>query len=703
MKKYILSTAGILLLAVTTIASSEGPAHIQEVIVSATRIEQSLQDIPIAVHAVSGEEIEAFGISDGLDLFNRVPGIATHGLGKHQPAYGIRGVVSTQEGASSDTSVAFYQDGVFISRFVGMSGNFFDLSQVEVLKGPQGTMFGKNAAGGAIQLITNAPTEELEGHLRAEFGDYNHQKYEMVLSGPLSDSLSGRVGVRYRKRDGFTEEITSGDDIDFKEELVIRGALKYSGENLDINVRAEHAEDDDGWEARAIVGPELFSGFPFLPPTGPDQDVRKVRTTFANQGGYEREIDMFTLQIDYAISDSLSLTSITAHREVDMHVLTDLFVSNMPRLFQLSDDVSKQLTQEFRLVGNPSSSLNWQAGIFVANEEVERGGNIYVARLPSPGPFDDFAKNETNSLGIYGSLTADVTDKGSLIFGLRYSRDEKEESIDNGFVAPELNNEWSKVTWDLSYFHSLNEDVSVYTKYAQGYKPGGFNDEAGSVDEWVSFDEEFVQSYELGLKSYWLDRSIQLNGSIFFMVYEDIQFESFINQTLDQAIANVGEMQSQGVEAELLWAATNNLGFNVSIAYNDAEITEFEPNPALEGNQFYNTPELSYVLGITYDLPLNNGSEFRMMASFRHKDKVFSDLQNNLYPYRVGEEMDVVDLNANWSSPEKQWQVAAWVRNLTDQESWAQIVPDLGAFDRRNGSATFSAPRTFGLDFTYNF
>ena len=244
---------------------------------------------------MSGEEIEAFGISDGLDLFNRVPGIATHGLGKHQPAYGIRGVVSTQEGASSDTSVAFYQDGVFISRFVGMSGNFFDLSQVEVLKGPQGTMFGKNAAGGAIQLITNAPTEELEGHLRAEFGDYNHQKYEMVLSGPLSDSLSGRVGVRYRKRDGFTEEITSGDDIDFKEELVIRGALKYSGENLDINVRVEHAEDDDGWEARAIVGPELFSGFPFLPPTGPDQDVRKVRTTFANQGGYEREIDMFTL------------------------------------------------------------------------------------------------------------------------------------------------------------------------------------------------------------------------------------------------------------------------------------------------------------------------------------------------------------------------------------------------------------------------
>ena len=709
----------------------EAPAQmLEEVVVTAQHREENLQDVPIAITAIGSEELRTADISDLNSISVRTPGFSMGTFTPAQPQLFIRGVGSNADGAAEDQSVVVFLDGVYVGRTAGQAFDLFDLERIEVLRGPQGTLYGKNAAGGAINVVSQKPSETFSGAVEVSTGDLGYFSTRAKVSGPLSDTVSGKISVSYKERDGYVDSLVADiDDFNAFESQGIRAQLLgRPNETMEWLLTLDRSSDDRVGPGRSVGDQFLQATIAELGGFSPDFYQNMLTETPKS----EVESQGISLQMDWDLGHG-TLTSITAYREADADV-TDIAFGvafqflGLGSLDNSVDESSEQFSQEIRYATDLSESLFLQTGLYYLNEDVSRlesldivCGNLcagfsngfYNANNPLPlfGSADQ--TNETTSYGIFAQAVWSMNDRADLTIGARYTSEEKDATNfgtpDGAFaiLAPydvAMSESWSAFTPKASLNYRLSDDLMVYGSVSTGFKSGGFQGLAPTgIAASTPFDEENVTTFEVGMKGTLLDNTLRFNAAAFSSQYDDLQVLVLTVQPDGlpgpQLTANAGEAEISGLELEAQWQLTDNLQLAGTFAYLDTEYSQLDNDLAVnEGNQLRNAPENAYSLSLIYDYPLATGAAISARADFSHKDDAYQDIPNLDAAKMI--EYDVINLRAAYLSEDAKWEVAVWVKNAADEEYLLHnsvLNPGLAQLPLP------AAPRTVGLTATWNF
>jgi len=721
--------------------AQEGAAALEEVIVTAEKREANLQDAAVAVAAYQGDLLQAMDINDAQSLILSDPSMSFSRAGGEGQIF-IRGVGSNLLGIGQDSSVAIHQDGVYLGRPHLALSQFLDVERVEVLRGPQGTLYGRNATAGVINVISRKPTEETEGYVRGYVGNFDRKEIEAAVGGPLSDSAGFRVAARWTEDDGFTDDLepAGGDVIDNRSNYGIRGVLTFTpSDTFTAEFIAEYTESDgknmsvmrrDNLHTSQRLGALENPGF---------GSTRNELDTYQDW-----ETSGLTMTLSWQLSDSLSLVSITGYRqfEDDFSFNTDgveLFVTNTQ--YQREAD---QFTQELRLVSDLDGPLNWMLGGFYMSEDKKEA--LGLPAINFGGNFNIFAENDTEALAVFGEVYFDITDSVRLVGGLRYNDEEKEDFSERGliFFTPEndpriddpnsvllglsvpnpnafnfpfgsrtTTDSWDDWTPKVAIEYRPNEDLLIYGSVTKGFKSGGTN----SLDTSPPFDQEELISYELGMKSSWSNNRVIFNGSFFQYDYNDLQVSTFADGTT--RIENAASADLTGDELTLAALLTDNLTLKIAGTFLDTEYKDFVtvfgnrpeggPNVVdLSGNELINAPESKLVASLSYDWSIG-GNEAYLFAQYTHVAELFHSQFNEAI---IGQgSVDLLDLRAGYRfGADRQWEIAALIRNATDEEFFQNSVrftslSDSATDPRRIGAALGypAEGRSYGMQVSYSF
>lgn len=610
---------------------------LEEVIVTAQKRVESLQDVPIAIIAVSGEKISNAGITGLEELTQYTPNVTINN-GAETPNLFIRGVGSGTN-AAFEQSVGMYIDGVYAGRAqLAAVPTTMDLERVEILKGPQGILFGKNTVAGAINITTAKPTEEFEGTVEALYApEDGEQQYNLAVSGPLAKNLYGRLAVRYDEIDGWWDNVTTGAEGPNDENWYARGSLLWDAtDTLEINAKYEQGDFQRDSRPTVVYQSDFegqqnaFGEVPF--PLVSDRDEGAVD----GDGTNSNKTDVFALTVNWDL-DFATFTSISAYSAYELEKFSDSDLSAVAALHRSQEEEYEQYSQEVRLVSPGGETIDWIAGAYYQQSELSisrRNDAIDFARLgplsvagalfasePNlPSRFDQ----DSNSWSVFGQGTWNATDTLRLSFGARYNEETKDldkQTFNEGlqiraagttFLANPLNGQliadvrqhsftdlsrdedkWtfsSSVQWDSS------DDTMLYASASTGFKGGGF-DEAysgagpeirlanavtgvptgatvpGNNSSILEYEEETVTSYELGAKMSLLDGAAELNIALFRAEYENLQTSSLVGDVFQ--VGNAGESVSQGVEIDGRWILTERFSVGAAVAYLDAYYEDF--------------------------------------------------------------------------------------------------------------------------------
>ena len=720
--------------------------NLEEMVVTAQKREQRLQDVPISISAFSGNRLQDSRIEGLHDLQYITPGLSvssTNGVGF---AY-IRGVGSDIIGVGADASVAQYFDGVYIGRPETALMEFHDIARIEVLRGPQGTLYGRNATGGSINIVTEDPTDELEGSASVLYGDYDKLELKGVISGPLAGNLGGRLALRYAERDGFVDNLLAGDplhtelapvapgfglqdpltvqqgssapdDLFDQEILQLIGKLAWAPtDSVDVLLKIDYTEDDD-------TGPNLKvldeSGLIFA--LGATQTPELYKTEIIEGVFEDQESFGISATIDFPIGP-IAAKSITAYRDFTNDSLLDSDGDDLRGVdFQQNLD-QDQISQEFQFTGS-TDKLNWIGGLYFFHEEASWTGNVFAAFPPPfnmpPIPrytnppaniiFEFRSSNETDAYAAFGEVSYSVSDKLTLTGGLRYSYEEKENTGHSPPLLPEiatLEDDWGEWLPKIAVEYRSSDDLLLYGSISRGFKSGGFNSTPTSEDERVPFDPEFVWAYEAGLKSTYWDGRAQLNASIFYYDYTDLQVFAFTGLAA-AVIVNAAEADPYGFELELAAQPADGLNVFFSAAYLKAEYDEFLASGApigqagsvdLAGNTIRNAPEWKLTGAVEYVWPIANGSELRFWLDGSYVTEVFFD-QYNKPVLRQGD-LFLTNVRLAYTFPGDRWELAGFVRNISDDEYLTGGVAFAGQGFTPQGYV--GEPRQWGGQLTFRF
>ncbi|GAA5525692.1 pesticin receptor [Microbulbifer aestuariivivens] len=683
---------------------------LEEVTVTAQRKAQNLQSVPIAVSAFSGEAMERGNMLNVEDVSAMTPGFSLSTYNPVTPQPYIRGVGTNSSSVGDDASVGVFIDEVYAGRAGGYSADMFDVQRVEVLRGPQGSLYGRNVAGGAINVITNNPTESFEAKTKLTYGNYNLVELRGMASGPLADNVNGRIAVSQRQRDGWIENVASGEELANQDNLSARGKLDITlGDNTDLLLSADYARDDlIGSGARAFDGYEEMTH-----PTEKDAD----KVDLFLDGYAEREMHGFSAKLTHAIGD-MDLVSITAYRAQDYVFGDDLLGRYLTAAnAALTNDAveeSSQFTQELRLQ-SAGDKLDWTAGVYFFQEEVEREESfdstlVYEAMgmaglgLTSRPVWD--ATNETTSYAAFGEATYIFTPAWSATLGGRYTYDKK-EFASSASGAPDLfgflsedyavtaDKSWSKFTPKATLTYTTENADIVYATVSEGYKAGGFNGIAATEQgATVAFNPENAINYELGFKTSLLDQRVRFNGAMFFLDYTDLQ--SFtVDLGTGQVKTATGDAEIKGMELEATAYLTEGLRVGLNYGYTDSEYVRFDSRPEIVGNSLARTPEQTVSGNLNYEWLLGNGSAIIFNANAMYQDEVFYSIENTA---AAGDDArTLVNVNVTWDNYEG-LEVALWGKNLTDEEYRAHSFEQSGMAFYIPGE-----PLTWGLSVSRDF
>lgn len=629
-------TLSALALALAPTSQAIAQLVLEEVIVTAQKRSESLQDVPISVATMSGEKIDDTGITSLQELTQYIPNVTVN-AGAGTPNLFIRGVGSgTNQGF--EQSVGMYIDGVYAGRGpLAAVPTTMDLERVEILKGPQGILFGKNTIAGAINITTAKPGDEFEGMVEALYSpDHGEQQYNLVLSGPLTDDLSGRLAVRHDAFDGWWDNVTNGEEGPERDNWYARGSLRWvASDNLEITAKYEYG-DFQGEESPTVVyqsdfvGQDNFAGtVPF--PVVSDRD--KGAGDADNRSS--TDTDVFALTVDWQL-DFATFTSISAYSAYDRMSSGDTDIAATPALHRTRWEDYEQYSQELRLVSPGGETIDWIAGAYYQRNELDisrridaldflLAGTLSTTALYSENPgVPSVFDQDGESWAVFGQGTWNATDVLRLTLGLRYNEETKDlDKVtvsdglqfrlgNNTFFANPLNGELTADVrqhsfTDLSsdedkwtYSGNIQWDVSgntmLYASVSTGFKGGGY-DEAysgagyeirlanprtgeltggsvpGNDPSILNYEPEEVLAFEVGAKMSLLDGAAELNLAVFRMEYDDLQTSSLVGDVF--RVGNAGEAISQGVELDGRIVLSERLSVGGAVAYLDAYYDDF--------------------------------------------------------------------------------------------------------------------------------
>lgn len=600
-------------------------AALEEVIVTAERREESLQDTPLAVSAFSNEALRQLNVYSPTDVARFTPNM----LAAAQPGasatanYSIRGITQTEPSLSVDPGVGVYMNGVYIARNNTLATDFIELERVEVLRGPQGTLYGRNSAGGAVNIITAKPSGEFQLSQRFSVGNYAQFRSSTTLDTPEWHGLSARLAYMRNKSHGYVRNRTSdfqqGKTQDFGavDQDAVYAALHWVHDAWSLDYQFDWSDSDnvppifqithaDVDQARAFVNGVFGAGFFDSASGAPIRETyekaaaiaepsRRIHSANAPYAGHEdNKTYGHALTATWDISPRLSLKSITGYRKMELVHRTDFSGgASMPTdtgqwiaLFAGGGDEpmkrNEQFSQELQLLGNYARA-DMVVGLYYFDENGFSSGSSQVSvNFGTWGPVE-LAKIDNSAWAVYGQTTFHLTDRLDLTGGLRYTRDKRELETTSfiraagEYQTSAFSKDFHNVSGTLSVNYAWSDGLSSYFRIATGYKAGGFLDR---TDPGVQrpFKAEELISYELGLKSEWFDRRLRLNGALFYSLYDDLQVAQFVpSASGDQTIiSNAGEANYKGAELELTAIPLPGLMFNLSYGYLDPEYDKYE-------------------------------------------------------------------------------------------------------------------------------
>lgn len=712
-------------------------AVIEEVVVTAQKRAESAQETPIAMTIVGSETIEKMGINNFKDVTKVSPSLTIREANnRNESPIFIRGIGTFSFSIGTEPSVAVVIDEVPVARTGAALTNLSDIERIEVLRGPQSTLFGKNASAGVVNITTKAPSEEWEGSVQVSATDDQEYRSTASVSGPLSDSLGMRLSGYYSDREGYIDNIGTGEKLHGSLESGARAKLLWDTDALIATFIAEYNESEEDCCAlpfRSVAPGSMARGTvpdtEFLEGLNPSESNTQVNT---NTPFVSDSRDwMASLKVDIPLGE-YTLTNITGFRDWNYEWLIDL--DNIQELSRQQGGPvnSELLTQELRLVSPASETFEYVAGLYYSNTENARS----FQRGPT-GLANWQTGADSELMAVFGQATTGLTDKLKLVTGLRFQNEEISVRFLNNLEGRSCEDGCSgrddedAVTGKLALQYFANDDVMVFASYSRGYKgqtydiTSSFSQE--NADEPVAAEKS--NAVEVGTKTDLFDGRMQMNMSAFYAEYEDFQAQSAITDPFGDTVFklnSVGELETKGLEADSVVLVGENIRFNIGLALIDAEIKSFEGancwtrqteaegcveiapgvrGQDLSGKELANSPDLKATIGGDWNIPLST-MPFDGFANFsyQYQDDVNFDLLLN--PNNVQEAYGVFNLSLGVTSndADERYRVTFFVNNLFDQ-NYVTNIADNGSFTERTliHAIPRDASRYMGVRLKLNF
>jgi iron complex outermembrane receptor protein len=727
--------------AMTQPDSDSRGALLEELIVTARKREQNLQDVAVGVSLLSGKTIAEAQLRNAADLSRLIPTLNVQASsGPSTSSFNIRGIGTQTLNTSVEPSVSTMLDGVVM----GNSGMAFvelvDIERVEVLRGPQGTLYGKNASGGVVHLITRDPTPELSGTIAATAIEDDEYRVDGTLSGPITDRLSYRLTGAMVDDDGYAENVFDGSKVNDEEVYTVRAKLLWQPTSeLELLFSADYSErecDCTALAVRSIMPSDeqqrlLEEQLPVVP-SDTNQDVNNDQRTIS-----EVDASGVALTVNWELGDFV-LTSISAYRDWDSEGTVDfdrgpepvfgLAFPSLPRTEQ------EQVSQELRLSSPPADWGNYVVGAYYFTQEHESGNTASAQVIPILPATTRVTQTDVDSdnIALFGEVNFVFAEHWQLTLGGRYTEDELEFQTvaigtDNlvfgpeGTVADEVKEDdfSPKVAlqWDIT------DSAMTYLSYVEGYKGPAFDTAVLAGGSFA--DPEHSDAWELGLKSSWLDGRLIVNVAVFHAEYEDFQAQSLLDpDTSDMLpgsliLVNAGEVSTEGVEIEFMARPLDNWSIGGGLAYTDGTIDDYPRGNCsngqkfrgecpddfqdLSGGQLPYTPEWKLTLDTEYRIALDAPAEVVLGANLRTQDDVLYELAQDEFTWQ--DAYTVVDARLALAGTETGYRITAFVKNLFDEDYATLIFANANELQPHAyiHHVPKYADRTWGMELRYDF
>ncbi len=768
MKKAIISS---LLFALLFTSLKLSAAQLEELVVTAQKRQESVQDVPISITAFSGEELTNRGLSSIQNIARFIPNFdMPAGNSLRNSSLRIRGIGSSSLNPGTESSVGVFLDGIFMPTSGQAFGELVDIQSLEVLRGPQGTLYGRNTPVGALNVTTRRPTQEFESLIRLTAGNFDKVGVNGYIGGGLSDNVAGRLSFWYTDRGGYQDNLLTGDDVNDHSEIGFRGKLLLTpSDNVEISLIAAVSDI----ERTCCIGEQID-------PTGPLGIATPGFLAAQEAAGFafrnfddsdhivdgddvgDDQSDTFNLsaQIDWELANGTVITSLTGYQDWETGALISADSLRNP-VFELRQNQANEiLSQEFRIVSPTGGSFDYVAGLYYYNQETVYlengpwnnglGANrvfplppAFSAFCPPPctiQPGDEAVTNsdlETESFAAYANFTFHLSEVWDVTAGIRFSNDDKDAFIahtnpaGNSFVFdnilfPEtipgnVSREEDNVTWSLNTRYHITDDVLLFATTSTGFKSGGFNARRVAPGADFEFENEDSFTVEAGIKSTWFDRRLLVNATVFDTTLEDFQESIIAPSGAGNITTNAGEQVVRGVESDFSFAASENFTINGSIAYLDAEYTDFDNAQCGIGRMPDNangscnntgetpgfSPEFQWTLGAQWVQSYGSDYELRFRADYSWTDEQNLSRGTLDVPANI-DSVGLLNLQAIIARQSGSWELKAFVNNATDESYFIQAVRQpIGAAISGGGFAGadgvlgwYGAPRVWGLQLT---
>lgn len=738
---------------------TDGP-QVADIVVTAQRREASLQDTAVAISAFSGATLETERVLSFEDLASRATSLSFTALSPLDQEFNIRGITNTRlDSPSADQSIGIFVDDVYVGRSGLFNFDLYDIERVEVIRGPQGVLLGRNVVGGAISIYTARPREEFGGSASFSYGNYNETLAKGHVTGKIAEGLSGRLAVQLRNRDGFNYDVLHRRDLDNVDSTQARGSLLYKQPDGDFLalLTVDYTEDkSNGFHSVGIDGPAAgagpwstaraaigaLRGKPLSIRESLPEYPRFKGDNFDSPIGLTREAYGVSLRLEKGIGDVATFTSVTGYRDGkadSLYSQTGIGPNNgfgviSPTLFTSdvgeTEDI-RQFSQEVRIVSKPvESGFDWIVGAYYQRDKVKKN-DVIIAKIPlisqvtlsGESRWNNRATNE--SYAFFGQLGYRFTDQFRIVAGVRYSHDKKGGSVTgrsieggdqfnpNDLVAvtplaatfregdsytQAYGDSWSEFTPQVTAEFQANDDMLFYATYATGYKGGGFEDDpANAAAARTSYDPETVDNYEIGAKIDLFDRRIRLNAAAFSMRYKNLQVTQTDAGCLCNITDNAADAKIKGLEFEATVAVTRGLTLFGGVTYLDTKYIDFIDSVGRNnsGKFLQRTPDYQFNVGGDFTTDLGAWDK----ALTLH---VNYSRQGKLFwaPDNNQTEGAYGQLDARISlTPDNgRVSVSVWGKNLSNTLYRTNIIAFFGDEVSRLG-----APRTFGAEVAVKF